>query len=472
MDTSKIDVNVHPAKLEIRFSEEQKVFKAVYHAIKESLLKANLVMDAGDIGEEVTDVGQESAKENPFLVAEVVLQKPEQSEIKIETPSEETVEAPSEVQNEIPSEDVKPADSSFSDQATTVIGPIVPTAGETVGGAIPVPDATNHIEALYNKKNLELFGIKYETNTEEKAMEETATYDLEELKVDINNTKEDKEDSNVTKTSSDTTEDKIEEGEPSPVEELSVEEQIQATTHKFSDMYKKTFGKLLPKPETAKFEEVEEVSVETLKQVENISLFQNEKTSSIPSYKYVGALFSTYIVIEIESEIYIIDQHAAHERIMYEKVKKNFYNDEEKDSQIMLLPDIITLTHKEKSIVVENVDLFAKAGFTFEEFGENTIRLIGVPTICLDLETKEMFKEILDQVNTVPLTALQEKEEKFINTIACKAAVKANMKLTEEEVKDLMNGLLLLKNPFTCPHGRPTAIRMDRADVEKKFGRR
>ncbi|MCL2342057.1 MAG: DNA mismatch repair protein MutL, partial [Firmicutes bacterium] len=113
-----------------------------------------------------------------------------------------------------------------------------------------------------------------------------------------------------------------------------------------------------------------------------------------------------------------------------------------------------------------------KAGFTFEEFGENTIRLIGVPTLCMELNTKELFKEILDEVNTVAITALQEKEDKFISTIACKVAVKAKMKLSNEEVSNLMDQLLTLSNPFTCPHGRPTAIKMDKIDIEKKFGRR
>ena len=170
--------------------------------------------------------------------------------------------------------------------------------------------------------------------------------------------------------------------------------------------------------------------------------------------------------------MYIIDQHAAHERIMYEKVKANYYNDKEKDSQLMLLPDIITLSHKEMGIAKENMEMFRKAGFTLEEFGENTIKLTGVPDMCLDLDTKELFLETLDEINTVARTAKQEKEEKFIATVACKAAVKAHMALTKEEVDKLMAQLLVLPNPFTCPHGRPTAIKMSKTDIEKKFSRR
>ena len=206
--------------------------------------------------------------------------------------------------------------------------------------------------------------------------------------------------------------------------------------------------------------------------MKNVSVFENNETyTAIPTYKFIGALFNTYIVIEIKDDIYIIDQHAAHERIMYERVKKNFYNEQEKDSQIMLLPDIINLSHKEKSIVKENEALFKKAGFIFEEFGENTIRLIGVPSLCMDMDTKELFIQLLDEIDTVAITATQEKEEKFMSTVACKAAVKAKMKLSKEEVDNLMRQLLVLKNPFTCPHGRPTAIKMTKQELDKKFER-
>ena len=168
----------------------------------------------------------------------------------------------------------------------------------------------------------------------------------------------------------------------------------------------------------------------------------------------------------------MIDQHAAHERILYEKVKKNYYNQVGVQSQLMLLPDIITLSHKEMGVMKDNMDMFKKAGFELEEFGENTIKLTGVPSICLNMNTKELFLETLDEINTVARTAKQEIEDRFIATIACKAAVKANMALTKEEIDNLMAELLKLPNPFTCPHGRPTAIKMTKADLERKFSRR
>ena len=248
--------------------------------------------------------------------------------------------------------------------------------------------------------------------------------------------------------------------------------QIQPDYCDFNEMYARTFGTI---PKEPKDEEQKEENVQTvdLKTAENVSIFEKLPQNEVPNYKFIGIAFSTYIIIEMGKELYIIDQHAAHERIMYEKIKANYYSDDgEKDSQLMLLPDIINLSHKDMQIAKDNMDIFKKAGFEVDEFGENTIKLSGVPTVCLDLDTKELFLETLDEINTVARTAKQEKEEKFIATVACKAAVKANMALTREEVDNLMRQLLVLPNPFTCPHGRPTAIRMTREDIEKKFSRR
>ena len=191
-----------------------------------------------------------------------------------------------------------------------------------------------------------------------------------------------------------------------------------------------------------------------------------------PTYKFIGIAFKTYIILEMNQELYIMDQHAAHERILYEKVKKNFFSDTQKEAQMLLLPDIIDLTNKEMNIAKDNMDLFERAGFIVEEFGENTLKVSGVPDVCIDIDTKELFMETLDEINTVARTAKQEKEEKFIATVACKAAVKANMALTEEEVTSLMNELLKLPNPFSCPHGRPTVIKMSKYDIERKFARK
>lgn len=402
LDQRKIDVNVHPTKLEIRFQEEQKVFKAVYHSIRDSLLKADLIRSAEKNEYEET-------KKIPIITNTQNIAESEQTQVKIEEPKKE-----------IPEKHKSSEIGLFSIFKKKDNDEEIKEENENV------------LAEIFSKKSIE----KSEGEITAKRTEK-----VEEL---INQIAENKNE----------IEQKLKE-EPS--------NKLENTTFNFNfnEMYSKTFGKKIEEPK------------EDIPNFENISIFEDdEKYEKIPEYKYCGTVFSTYIIIEMNKEMYIIDQHAAHERIMYEKIKKNYYNGGEKDSQILLLPDIINLTHKEKAIVQENIDMFTKAGFMIEEFGDNTIRLIGVPTVCIDLDTKELFLQILDAVNTVAITAIQEKEDKFIATIACKAAVKANHILDAEEVKELMDKLLKLPNPFTCPHGRPTAIKMSKYDIERKFNRK
>lgn len=415
IEPRKIDVNVHPTKLEIRWSEEQKVFKALYHAIREALLKQEFIKSSEDVNDEETSKQKDIEKINNFETHED--DEKEENNDKFKT---QTIKMPSFINifKKKESEEVQ-NNNNFIDI-----------------------NKENTIQELYNKKN----GIeekKEKTETIKKDYKVPTKEQVDKMTNILNMQKTMDEDI----------------------------EPKQKSKENFDEMYVKTFGKLPDIKEEDTFEN--NATKINLASVENISVFEkNEDYKKMPNYKYIGALFSTYIVIEIKDEIYIIDQHAAHERVMYEKVKENFYSRGEKDSQIMLLPDIITLSHKEKDIVKENTELFKKAGFIFEEFGDNTIRLIGVPSLCMELDTKELFLQILDEIDTVAITATQEKEDKFISTIACKAAVKANMNLNKEEVDNLMKQLLILPNPFTCPHGRPTAIKMSKYDIERKFSRK
>ncbi len=408
MSPSKVDVNVHPAKLEVRFQDENTIFKAVYHAIKETLLKGELV--------------------------------PEDKPVEIKR--QETIVTPGET--EIKKESIK-----FSDLLQKMV-----SKKEEKEVEDPFEYKANPIAEIYSNK----YGVREEEESykiqNKQITEKTAEEDeLSKMDTQVINTQEINE--------------RIM-GKITELDNLKIEE----NSKNFEEMYEKTFGNL---PKTENKEEPKDetkVKTEELEMTEKISMFDNMEDKTIPKYKFIGIAFATYIIIEIDNELYIIDQHAAHERIMYEKIKKNFYSEGEKDSQLMLLPDIINLTHKEMDIAKENIPVFEKAGFMLEQFGENTIKLTGVPNICIDLDTKQLFLETLDEINTVARTAKQEIEEKFIATLACKSAVKANMVLTKDEVDNLMKQLLVLPNPFTCPHGRPTAIHLTKNDIEKKFSRR
>lgn len=197
----------------------------------------------------------------------------------------------------------------------------------------------------------------------------------------------------------------------------------------------------------------------------NIELRKREEKRVI-NYKYIGILYRTYIIIEVEDEIYLIDQHAAHERVLYEQIKENYKKQIQQNSQLMLIPEVVTLTHQEMEFVRENKEMLVNIGFDIEEFGENTLKINGIPDLEYRAKTTNIFLDILDEMLTNQRTSIKDIEERFIATVACKAAVKANMDLTRQEVDKLIQNLLSLNNPYTCPHGRPTTIKISREDLK------
>ena len=490
MDPAKVDVNVHPAKLEVRFQEENKVFQAVYHAIKETLLKGELVADPekslrDENGEKKIDRSALSFEERLKNLRDSKKEN-NQGLFGFRKQNEKQIEKYTDEESKIKTNILEDVYNSKNNEENLLNNN--EKAGLEVGKPIDTTDVLEQLKKMREKIEEELKENKNIT-LEEKSEE----YKLEnqENKEDENNIEENKESKEQEKEKQ---EEKITEEQKEKIDKVNevlenidnkeIKEEFgeikqkmeelnnnpKVVSEDFDEMYRKLFGRSPIADVEEKKEEEKNNAIDIVKN--NISMFDTDEKYQKPTYKFIGIIFKTYIILEIGQEMYILDQHAAHERIMYEKVKKNYYSDEVKDSQLLLLPDVITLTHKEMDIAKENIPMFEKAGFTLEEFGENTIKLTGVPTICLDLDTKELFLETLDEINTVARTAKQEKEEKFIATVACKSAVKANMALTREEVEKLMDELLKLPNPFTCPHGRPTVIKMTKYDIERKFARK
>ena len=434
MDPRKVDVNVHPTKLEVRFQEENLVFKAVYHAIKDGLTREDLVATTSSIdGIDKNNVKEQEKIENFVQTEDTTslrdIAGTENKEEKDEKEFDDVLSKLQKMQNMIKIANEETVDNKEGNKLNSDENLEESTEGKLEKeGEAALNDGEKREEAIQEGS---------EVNTEEE--KEKKIQQIEELKEEI--AKEVPKNGNIKSDS------------------------------EFLEMYEKMFGISAPKKE-----EIDENNVskefKPITKEDNISVFEEKAEYKLkPAYKFIGIAFNTYIIIEMNNELYILDQHAAHERIMYEKIKKNYYSDDKKDSQLMLLPDVITLTHKEMGIYMDNRELFEKAGFMVEEFGENTVKLMGVPTILIDLETKELFLETLDEINTVARTAKQEIEDRFIATVACKAAVKAHMVLAKDEVEKLLDQLLILPNPFTCPHGRPTAIKMTKYDIEKKFSR-
>lgn len=589
MSPSKVDVNVHPSKIEVRFQEESIIFKAVYHAIKDTLLKAELIANTEKTSIDDEDVKIQPQKSNGFVdlfrkISNSQENKEEAHNIiqeiynkslgqELNTEKENTVIGSSNTEklfceNKINTledeEDLlinkEPINSLISENQDQIVEKNEIMESSTISSETPkeerleifqklmdmqkqlqaevennpninttidsIMQNTKAIEENYNKtekmpeeiltientteniQEKELNQIQETTQLEanynngefdftqtpeyKQAQEFAQSYDRKQLQDNteyMQNTASTKDMEDTQQIQQSQLKDAEIVSEATPTQQndeiaqdtINIEDikdklnELESTgeaSPEFVNMYQRTFGKLPATAIEKQKEEEKKINAYDIIKNNNISVFEEIEEYKKIKYKFVGIVFKTYIILEIGNEMYILDQHAAHERIMYEKVKANYYSEEDKDSQLLLLPDIITLSHKEMAIAQDNMEMFEKAGFMVEEFGENTMKLSGVPNICVELDTKELFLETLDEINTVARTAKQEIEEKFIATVACKAAVKANMALTQEEVDSLMEELLKLPNPFTCPHGRPTAIKMDKVDIEKKFARR
>ncbi|MFS8541556.1 MAG: DNA mismatch repair protein MutL, partial [Tissierellales bacterium] len=195
------------------------------------------------------------------------------------------------------------------------------------------------------------------------------------------------------------------------------------------------------------------------------------KNNFLDEVKIIGVLFSTYVLMEDSksNKLLIMDQHAAHERIMYEKYKKE-YEDENIAIQTLLNPEILELTSTEMDLVMSNLDILNKLGFIVEQFGQNSVIIRGVPILFGKPQFKNFFLEIIDALKANINSSYEIKIDKIMK-IACTNAIKSGDKITDIEIKSLIEQLKNTENPYTCPHGRPTIVEISKKDIEKEFRR-
>lgn len=197
----------------------------------------------------------------------------------------------------------------------------------------------------------------------------------------------------------------------------------------------------------------------------------NDLSNILESSKIVGVLFSTYIILENTQleKVFLIDQHAAHERVLYEKYKEE-YESEEVIIQTLMAPLVLEFNAMDFEIVIDNIELFRKLGFIIDEFSSNSIVIRGVPMIFGKPEVKELFLELVDVISQNPKSNYSIKTERIMK-IACTKAIKSGDNINILEIESLIQQLGKAKNPYTCPHGRPTIIEISKKDLEKEFNR-
>ena len=205
--------------------------------------------------------------------------------------------------------------------------------------------------------------------------------------------------------------------------------------------------------------------------VQQLSMFDNAlmNVSDTNSYRVIGQLFDTYWLIEFEDKFYMMDQHAAHEKILYEKLM-NHIKTKKMDTQMIMPPIILELNLRQEEIIKKYSSVFDKVGFELEQFGTMSYKVTGVPAGFPTINYKQMLIDMIDNLCDDRKSDLEIITEK-IASMSCKAAVKGNNKLSFEEAKQLIGELMKAENPYNCPHGRPTLIVMSKYEIEKKFKR-
>ena len=573
MDPQKVDVNVHPAKLEVRFQEESKIFKAIYHAIRDSIVNdeiANSTKNAVENNEEISLFNNTTSHSESSSVSKNINEFAKTSANSFEKKfsnnyenksSNEISENSTNSFEKIPTNDfgttkkvetVNPEEAKTEETFEDVMKKLrkMQNIIITAGVGKPLEDDDNK-----NEKNAESADTKakaivdrimqengaFKSNDEMSSIqnnasnETTCTNEIENVNVNTdrnadvdaninqNSNKDLNEEKNADEKVDTNFENKVESlnessekfesmqqdehavAEPEteqPVVDLDNFAEIKATAQekqnstevennelesdtiesgkteehdqRFLKMYEKNFGVAIKKKEEPENDELN-VSSE-FKPVlgeENVSMFEGQsKFATKPVYKFIGLAFEKNILLEMKDNLYIIDQTVAQERIMFEQIRENYYSNNAKNSQLMLLPDVINLSRKQMSIYQDNREMFKKAGFTIDEFGENTVKLSGVPEVLIDLETKDVFIEVLEEINTVSRISTKEVEEKFISSVASKASEKVEIITDRERIIDLLDKLLVLPEPFKNVNGRNVAIKMSKTDIEKKFSRR
>jgi len=188
-------------------------------------------------------------------------------------------------------------------------------------------------------------------------------------------------------------------------------------------------------------------------------------------YNVLGQLFKTYWLIEYEDTLLIMDQHAAHEKVNFERMMAKINSGESIDSQIVSPPEILSVSNTEKQVVFDNIDHFEKLGFTIDEFGEKELAIRAVPLDLYDFNPRDMVREIINDLITLKKSDTPDSIRYKIASMACKASVKGNSRMSPAEIEVLLDEMLTLDNPYNCPHGRPTIVTMTKQEMEKRFHR-
>lgn len=408
-----IDVNVHPAKIEVRFINERPVFDAIYHAVKTALQQGD---ERKQIHFKENTAFNEIKKVNPFNNAQAVFAKAEN------TPAEKPIKPIERIEPVLKNSGPKPYNPfdelDLKDEKTK------PVSIDN----LKMSDSSNPFD-IYSKQAIK-------RNSE-----------LENKKAEFSKQKLEKADQLILKAT--------QQEESLTKQEITVDDLTAEST------------------ETPIETEVSKEEVKPLKEISENKTDNNDALTELPKeqtkLRFLGEAFNTYIIVEKnDNEVLIIDKHAAHERIIYEKLKADSGS---ANVQYLLTPITVTLDKIDYDAAVSNLDMFAKCSFDVEDFGNGTLLVRSAPQYLAATEIADCITEMSGYIASGKKDIYTEKMDWFYHNVSCRSAIKAGNKSTVQELMDI--AWTLEKNPQIkyCPHGRPICIVMTKYEIEKQFGR-
>lgn len=408
-----IDVNVHPAKIEVRFINERPVFDAIYHAVKTALQQGD---ERKQIHFKENTAFNEIKKVNPFNNAQAVFAKAEN------TPAEKPIKPIERIEPVLKNSEPKPYNPfdelDLKDEKTK------PVSFDN----LKMSDSSNPFD-IYSKQAIK-------RNSE-----------LENKKAEFFKQKLEKAEQLILKAT--------QQEESLPKQEITVDDLTAEST------------------ETPIETEVSKEEIKPLKEISENKTDNNDALTELPKeqtkLRFLGEAFNTYIIVEKnDNEVLIIDKHAAHERIIYEKLKADSGS---ANVQYLLTPITVTLDKIDYDAAVSNLDMFAKCSFDVEDFGNGTLLVRSAPQYLAATEIADCITEMSGYIASGKKDIYTEKMDWFYHNVSCRSAIKAGNKSTVQELMDI--AWTLEKNPQIkyCPHGRPICIVMTKYEIEKQFGR-
>lgn len=430
-----LDVNVHPTKMELRFSNNEEIFRFIFHSIQEGLTRRELIpkvtLNKDDTINKVKQQKLPSAPE-PF----------EKSRIES---LRSNIEKPYKTMSQI---DImfKEAENKYGNKAKTEQA----VKNET-------NDVTKH--TVENK-------IENETiNTVDNTIQNEVEHAIEGI---IKNATENGTENAAKNRTRDITDNFI---------ESTVETKTDFTTEKIYENGNPNTTEINPIFEIHSSSEntspvLDDLKEQVVKDTKQINLFEEKllTTQAKAEHKIIGQVFDTYWIVQFHDNMYLIDQHAAHEKVLYERTIKSL-KDKEYTSQLISPPIILSLSMQEEELLHKYMDNFTRIGFEIEPFGGKEYSVRAVPDNLFSIAQKDLLIEMIDGLSDTTGVSNPDIIDEKIASMSCKAAVKGNSRLSFAEAERLIDELLTLDNPYNCPHGRPTIISMTKSELEKKFKR-